>query len=1168
MTTGAGWGRRALVPLVSCIMPTANRRRFVPQAIRLFLAQDYADKELVILDDGEDSIADLVPLDPRIRYLRRHLREPVGAKRNRACEEAHGDIIAHWDDDDWYAPQRLRLQVEALVAADGDVCGLDRVLFLDPQRRTAWEYVYPPGSGRWVCGATLCYRKSLWRRAPFPQINIGEDTRFVANLGDARVVVLPETDIFVGMVHSANTSPKHINDGRWQPRPVETIANAMGQDWPEYVNGAAVQLGRSAHRPAALVTAAAGIGDVLRVTPLIRVLDRLGHDVDLLLAPDDPATIELLRGAPELRRIIHYPGIVQNRGAQPIPELAGQEYALATFTTWSAPLARWVSAQRHYAFSRTEWLKHGDTASVDKIARLLGWHGPLPEPFAVTSGRIFDLPEGTIALHPGCKSGWPWKKWHGFDELARLLPRVAIIGTTSDLDNSATYFARPFDWPEHAQVFVGKLSLGDTAALIGQCAAVVSNDSGVMHLAVALGVPTFGIFGITSPLREIIPSRWMIPISKGLPCEAPCRQQAWGRRDCEHHLECLKMLTPDEVLLNITETLPQLPRAAPPSTKSASGELVRINYYGEVSDASGYGQAARLYIHALDRAGVKVSVINTGSDSRQIDDPLVKSLLGNDGEADFQIFHGIPPFWARTAYPLRNVIAMTVWETDTMPPQWRNPLMHAIDVWLPCTFNVEVFGSGLGRAAFRLPHPAPVPVPDGAGGAAGGLEEIGVSFNDFVFYSIFEWQERKNPEGIIEAFLRSFPQRGDPVLVLKANSAAQDVARQTLERIRGASASEGRVVLCCEAWSEARLGALHNRGDCYVSLHKGEGWGYPLFEAACRGKPVVATDFAGPLDYLDRKYHWLVRNRPTTVRQRYLYYHPGMTWAEPDIGHAGEGLQWIYQHRDEARNGAATAARQLSKIHSLERIGEAAKARLLQLLRQSSPKKASIIRQREADRLRPAVLPIPGEWYDADYFERGHKSNWERGYSWEMFKGVFRDAAAYLAEMFPEAKTFLDLGCAKGFLVRALRDRRLEAWGIDHSPWAIAQADPVAQPYLQLGDINDLVDDREFDVAVAMSIFESLTEDQIRRFLPQLRRRVRQALFATIPSLDRISDRRNAEDRDFSHITMRPRTWWHERFFEAGWHQDPVHRCFERQCQSHALPTAMGWSVYVFSPGE
>jgi glycosyltransferase involved in cell wall biosynthesis len=49
-------------------MPTANRRRFVPEAIRLFLAQDYEEKELVVLDDGEDAIADLIPDDPRIRY--------------------------------------------------------------------------------------------------------------------------------------------------------------------------------------------------------------------------------------------------------------------------------------------------------------------------------------------------------------------------------------------------------------------------------------------------------------------------------------------------------------------------------------------------------------------------------------------------------------------------------------------------------------------------------------------------------------------------------------------------------------------------------------------------------------------------------------------------------------------------------------------------------------------------------------------------------------------------------------------------------------------------------------------------------------------------------------------------------------------------------------------
>jgi glycosyltransferase involved in cell wall biosynthesis len=68
------------LPLVSCIMPTANRRAFVPRAIQYFLRQDYPEKELVILDDGEDSVADLIPADPRIRYLRETRRRTIGAK--------------------------------------------------------------------------------------------------------------------------------------------------------------------------------------------------------------------------------------------------------------------------------------------------------------------------------------------------------------------------------------------------------------------------------------------------------------------------------------------------------------------------------------------------------------------------------------------------------------------------------------------------------------------------------------------------------------------------------------------------------------------------------------------------------------------------------------------------------------------------------------------------------------------------------------------------------------------------------------------------------------------------------------------------------------------------------------------------------------------------------
>src|SRR5262249_53600259 len=58
------------LPLVSCIMPTADRHAFIPRAIRQFCRQDYPERELIVLDAGQNPVLDLIPADPRIRYIR------------------------------------------------------------------------------------------------------------------------------------------------------------------------------------------------------------------------------------------------------------------------------------------------------------------------------------------------------------------------------------------------------------------------------------------------------------------------------------------------------------------------------------------------------------------------------------------------------------------------------------------------------------------------------------------------------------------------------------------------------------------------------------------------------------------------------------------------------------------------------------------------------------------------------------------------------------------------------------------------------------------------------------------------------------------------------------------------------------------------------------------
>ena len=778
--------RKGTRPLASCIMPTAGRRSFVPHAIRRFLAQDYPDCELIVVDDGADPVDDLMPDNPAIRYFRLSGKNSVGAKRNIACGYARGEIILHWDDDDWSAPWRVSYQVEQLVNCKADVCGLDRVIFAGPGPDRSYVYTYPNEDRPWVYGGTLCYRKELWTRNGFPDNSIGEDNDFLWNGVEKKIVPLPNPAFYVGMIHGGNTSPKSTWDARWSLQPAAQVMELLDKDWEDYsalLSGTGskvktVQPGHSLRKPAALVALGAGIGDILRATPLIRVMHGLGYDVDVFVETDYPEVVSLIDGAPPVRRLFyrssHWPGHRGDR-TERLHGLAETVYDVALFPPWLPPDQVPVQAQRRLNVHESEWWSQGVSHAIDKLARDAGWSGAMPAPVVALGESYFDISPDTVALHPGCKPDWPWKKWHGFDELAGQLPEVAVIGMPEDLENHRTYFGRPFAWPPHVRNFVGRLNLRETAALLSQCRALVSNDSGMMHLGAAVGIPTFGIFGITSPARETLPLPNLFPISKQLPCESYCRTLP-ARTDCEHHLRCLKTLTPQEVVARV--------------------------------------------------------------------DSLAPRRNGHNGHAS-----------------------------------------------------------------------------------------------------------------------------------------------------------------------------------------------------------VAAVSAA-----------------------------PG--------------------------------------------------------------------------------TPFPAAWYDSSYFESGGKGGWTDGYHWHILRDDFREAAAFLESSFPEAQSFLDAGCGKGFLVRTLREAGRESWGFDHSSCAVQHAVEAARPFVQLAGADDYVFERPFDMLVACELLEHLTEQQALAFLSRARYSIQGCALALM------ADGR----KDPSRITVRGRSWWRDLFLRAGWRQDFLHKNLEQRLQAHPLPARRNWTVYLYAP--
>lgn len=216
-------------------MPTTARRRvFVPQAIRLFKRQDYANKELVIVDDGLESIEEIVPVDdPHIRYIRLTGERTLGMKRNFCVEAARGNLIMHWDDDDWASTRRISYQTDALLSADAEICGVRQMIFYELATARTWLYEYPEDQRPWLAGNSLLYTREFWQRSPFPDIQVASDTRFVWSQPMDRHVALTDYSFYVAMIHPDNTSPKNYQGSYWSPWHGQ-IKKIMGADYAFY----------------------------------------------------------------------------------------------------------------------------------------------------------------------------------------------------------------------------------------------------------------------------------------------------------------------------------------------------------------------------------------------------------------------------------------------------------------------------------------------------------------------------------------------------------------------------------------------------------------------------------------------------------------------------------------------------------------------------------------------------------------------------------------------------------------------------------------------------------------------------------------------------------------------------------------------------------------------
>ena len=174
-------------------MLTRDRPEMAARAVRSFRAQTYANKKLLIWDNGElnDDFGDMNADSWTVHHVpaEAYREISIGALRNEAIEFWNDyQIIVTWDDDDVSHPNRIAEQVALLQSRQLECVGYSSMLFWREQAQQAWLFHNP--EPRYCLGTSMCYWRSAWERRPFPDLKSdegpartgrGEDTYWLQN---------------------------------------------------------------------------------------------------------------------------------------------------------------------------------------------------------------------------------------------------------------------------------------------------------------------------------------------------------------------------------------------------------------------------------------------------------------------------------------------------------------------------------------------------------------------------------------------------------------------------------------------------------------------------------------------------------------------------------------------------------------------------------------------------------------------------------------------------------------------------------------------------------------------------------------------------------------------------------------------------------------------------
>jgi glycosyltransferase involved in cell wall biosynthesis len=375
-------------------------------------------------------------------------------------------------------------------------------------------------------------------------------------------------------------------------------------------------------------------------------------------------------------------------------------------------------------------------------------------------------------------------------------------------------------------------------------------------------------------------------------------------------------------------------RDAPYSSEYARRHAkLGLNIVGFLTAELGVGESARCMVRATDAAAIPTALVPLKLNCKnRLGDRTYAARLQDENPHDVNVIHLDPPasrdidhHHGKSFRAGKYNIAYFAWELPEFPDAWVASFDYYDEVWCPSDFTSAAVAMKSPLPVVTMPHAIRLP-----GGGMGispmspALEKttggtpvpppttqlrarFGLPAEKFLFLTLFDlnsYSARKNPRAVIDAFRQSGLAGKDAALVVKVQNVSGNEA--DFAALQTSVRDLAGTVLLTETMSRADISALEATCDCFVSLHRSEGFGLAVAECMALGKPVISTDWSATAEFVTHDNGCPVRAKLITLEQNHGPYAKGSTWADPDPAHAAEHMRRLFGDRALAsRLGAA-----------------------------------------------------------------------------------------------------------------------------------------------------------------------------------------------------------------------------------------------------------------------